>query len=161
MVFFIHRGNWYRLFNWWRALSIFMLRSFFCCSSQRQTKVVVMKLSKHEKWNVSSQKCQIKIPRDGKWLFGSKHTFVDVVVVTEKFFRYYYYLLETVFKTTRKVCCDLKKFFLLVYSVFICQFSDSISCGWRTSRPYSIKPGRKSLCQNEERKRIEGQASCK
>ena len=153
-------GNWYRLFNWWKALSIFMSRSFFffCCSTRRQTKVVVIRLLKHEKWNVSSQKCQIKIPRDEKWLFESKHTFIDLVVVLCTTTNY---LLETVFKTTRKVCWDLKKFFLLVYSVFICQFSDSISCGWRTSRPYSIKPGRKSLCQNEERKRIEGQASCK
>ena len=44
--------------------------------------ILVIKRSKHENWNALSQlKGRIKIPKDGTWLFKSKHTFFDLVTI--------------------------------------------------------------------------------
>jgi hypothetical protein len=62
---------------------------------------LVIKRSKHENWNgneLSQLKGRIKYLGDGTWHFMSKHTLIFQVV----------YWLKTVFKTTGKVCYDIK-----------------------------------------------------
>ena len=63
---------------------------------------------------------------DGTLLFKSKHTFFNLATVKSRFHGQLYYLKlfhavlywhKSVFKTTRKVCCDMKFFFNSFHSL--------------------------------------------